>query len=69
MAASTEFGLGVNADESKYMVMSRDYSAGRSHDMKIDNSSFERVEQLKRLRIAFSNQNPIQEESKSRLLK
>jgi len=51
------------------MAMSRDYNAGRSHNMKIVNSSFERVEQLKHLRKTFSNQNPIQEEIKSRLLK
>jgi hypothetical protein len=31
----------------KYMVMSRDQIATRCHTMKIDNSSFERVEQLK----------------------
>jgi hypothetical protein len=44
--ASKEIGLEVNADKTKYMVMSRDQNAGRSHSMKIDNSSFERVEEL-----------------------
>jgi len=39
----------VNADETKYMFMSRDQNAGRSHNMKIDNSSFERVEEFKYL--------------------
>jgi len=32
-------GLEVNADKTKYMVMSRDKNAGRSHNIKIDNSS------------------------------
>ena len=32
-------GLEVNADKTKYMIMSRDQNAGRSHSMKIDNSS------------------------------
>jgi hypothetical protein len=38
---SKEFGLDVNADKTKYVVMSRDQNAGRSHYMKMDNSSFE----------------------------
>jgi len=38
--ARTETGLEINADKTKYMVMSRDQNAGRSHSMKIDNSSF-----------------------------
>ena len=45
--ASKETGLEVNADKPKYMVMSRDQNAGRSHSMKIDNISFERVEELR----------------------
>ena len=42
--ASKEIGLRVNADKTKHMVMSRDQNAGRSHGMKTDNSSFERVD-------------------------
>jgi len=38
---SKEMGLEVNADKTKYMVMFRDQNAGRSHNMKIDNISFE----------------------------
>jgi len=45
--ASKESGLEVNVDKSKYIVASRDQNAGRSQNIKIDNSSFERVEQLK----------------------
>jgi len=40
IVASKENGLQVSADETKYMIMSRDQNAGRSHSMKIDNSSF-----------------------------
>ena len=32
-----------------YIVVSRDQNAGRSHSMKIDNSSIERVEEFKYL--------------------
>ena len=37
----------MNADKTKYMVMSRDQKAGRSDSIKTDNSSFERMEDLK----------------------
>jgi hypothetical protein len=47
VAVSKEIGLEVNADRTKYMVMSRDQNAGRSHSIKTDNSSFERAEEFK----------------------
>ena len=42
IVASKEMGLEVNADKTKYMVMSREQTAELSHSMKVDNSSFER---------------------------
>ena len=63
---SKKFSLEVNANITKYMVMSRDKNAGR-HNIKIDNSCFERVEEFKYLGRALINQNSIQEEIKSRL--
>jgi hypothetical protein len=39
VVGSKEIGLDVNADRTKYMVMSRDQTAGRSHNIKTDNSS------------------------------
>jgi len=44
-----ETGLEVNADKAKYMVMSRDQNAGPSHNMKINNRSFEIVKEFKYL--------------------
>jgi hypothetical protein len=38
VVASKEIGLDVNADKTKYMVMSPDQHAERSHSMKIDNT-------------------------------
>ena len=35
VVATKEIGLEVNADKTKYMIMSRDQNAGRSHSMKI----------------------------------
>ena len=49
------------------MVTFRDKNAGRSHNIRIDNRSFERVEELKCLGTTLTNQNSIQEEIKSRL--
>ena len=49
------------------MVMSRDQNAGRSHSIKMDNSSFERVEEFKYLGTTLTNQNSIQEKIKIRL--
>jgi hypothetical protein len=60
-------GLEVNADEIKYMIMSRDQNAGRSHNIKIDNSSFERVGEFKYLVTNLTIRNSIQEEIKSKL--
>jgi len=46
--------------------VSRSY-AGQNHSIKIDNKSFEGVEQFKYLEITLTNQNSIEEEIKSRL--
>jgi len=49
------------------MVMTKDKNVGRSLNIKIDNSSFGRVEQFRYLGTTITNQNSIQEEIKSRL--
>ena len=67
LVATKETGLEVNADKTKYMVMSRYRNAGRGCSVKIDNSSFERVEEFKYLGTTLTDQNSIQEEIKSRL--
>jgi hypothetical protein len=67
VVASNETGREANADETKYMVKSRDQNAGRSHNIKTDCSSFERVEEFKYLGTTLTHQNSIQEEIKSRL--
>ena len=57
----------MNADKTKYMVISQDRNTRRSHDIEIENSSFERMEELKYLGTTSTNQSSIQEEIKSRL--
>ena len=48
--------------------VSQDQNARQSHNIKIDNSSSERVEQFKYLRTTLTNQNSIKEEIKRRLM-
>jgi hypothetical protein len=45
--ASKEIGIEVSTDKTKYMVISRDQNAGRSHKIKNDNCSFESANQFK----------------------
>jgi hypothetical protein len=59
--------LEVNAEKTKYTVMSRDRNAGRSHSVKIEDTSIERVEEFKYLGMTLTDQSSIQEEIKSRL--
>jgi hypothetical protein len=49
------------------MAMFRDQNAGRSHNIKTDNNSFERVDELKYFGTNIRNQNSIQKELYSRL--
>jgi hypothetical protein len=49
LIASKEIGLEVNAEKTKYMVMSQDQNAGRNGNIQIGNKSFETVEHFKYL--------------------
>jgi hypothetical protein len=65
--ASKDTGLALNADTTKYIIMSTDQHAGRSNSLMTDNIFFEKLEQFKYWGATVTNQNPIQEEIKSRL--
>ena len=67
VAATREIGLEVSADKTKHMFMSRDQNAGRIHSVRIDNITFEKLEEFKYLGTTLTNQNYIAEEIKSRL--
>ena len=62
VVATKAIGLEVNGVKTKYMIMSRDQNAARSHSRKNDNSSIERVEEFKYLGTTLTNKNSIQEE-------
>jgi hypothetical protein len=49
VVTSTQIDLEVNAEKNKYMVISRDQKVGKNQNIKINNKSFERVEELKYL--------------------
>jgi len=61
VAGTREIGLEVNAD-TKYVVMSQDKNAGRIHSVRIDNNTFERLEEFKYLGTTLTNRNSIAEE-------
>jgi len=63
LIANKETSLEVNAEKSKYVIMSGDKNAGQNHNIKIDNSSFERVEQFRYWGRTQTNQNSIQKDS------
>jgi hypothetical protein len=44
-----EVGLKVNAEKTKYMLLSRHQNAGQNHKIKIANRSFENVAKFKYL--------------------
>jgi hypothetical protein len=65
--ANKETGLKLNAEKTKYRVMSRNQNAGHNYNIQIDNKSFERVEEFKYLGAILRNRSSIDEEIKSRL--
>ena len=62
LVTSKESGIEGNAGTTTYVVVSRDQNAGRSHNLKLDDSSFEWVEESRYLGTAVVNQNSTQEE-------
>ena len=68
VAATREIGLEVNANKTKYKVMSREQNAGRIHSGRIDNSTFDWVEEFKYLGTTLTIQNSIAKEIKNRLM-
>jgi hypothetical protein len=67
LKASKEISLEVNAEKTKYLVMSRDQNAEQNGNILISNTFFETVEQSKCLGTTLTNKNSIHEEIKRRL--
>jgi hypothetical protein len=65
VVATKEKGLELNADKTKYMVISLDQNAGQNHNVKTDNKFVERVREFKYFETTLSNPNSIQDGIKS----
>jgi hypothetical protein len=49
LEASRDIGLEINAEKTKYMIMSRHPISGQNQSIRIANESFENVEKFKHL--------------------
>ena len=67
VVSSMQNGIEVNAEKTKYMIMSHDKYPGQNHNIKIHNKSFERVEQFTYLGTILTKQNSIHEDIKSKM--
>jgi hypothetical protein len=67
LEASRDIGLEINAEKTKYMIMSRHPNSGQNQNIRISNESFEKVAKFKYLGTILTNQIDIYDEIKSRL--
>jgi hypothetical protein len=67
LEAIGDVGLEMNADKTKYMIMSRHSNSGQNQNIRIANESFENVAKFKHLGTTLTNQNDIHDQIKSRL--
>jgi hypothetical protein len=58
--------LEIRVDKTKYMLLFHQQNAGKDHDIKIANRTFENVAEFKYFGMTVTNQNLIQEEIKGR---
>jgi hypothetical protein len=64
---SRDVGLEINAEKTKYMIMSHYQNSGQNQNIRIAIESFENVTKFKYLGTKLTNQNDIHDEIKSRL--
>jgi hypothetical protein len=67
LEASRDIGPEINAEKTKYMIMSFHPNSGQNQNIRIANESFENVTKFKHLGTTLTNQNDIHDEIKSRL--
>jgi hypothetical protein len=67
LEASKDIGLEINAEKTKYMIMSCHSNSGQNQNIRIANESFGKVAKVKYLGTTLTDQNDIHDEIKSRL--
>jgi hypothetical protein len=67
LQASKYVGSEINAEKTKYVIMSRHPHSGQNQNIRIANESFESVAKFKYLGRTLKNQNDIHDEIKSRI--
>jgi hypothetical protein len=67
LEASRNVGLEINAEKTKYLIMSRHPNSGQNQNVRTANESFENVAKFNYLGMSLTNQNGIHDEIKSRL--
>jgi hypothetical protein len=67
LEVSRDAGLEINAEKSKYMIVSRHPNSGQNQNKRIANESFENVAKFKYLGTTLTSQNDIHDEIKSEL--
>jgi hypothetical protein len=67
LEASRDIGPEINAEKTKYMIMSRQTNSGQNQTIRTANESFENVAEFKYLGTKLTNQNDVHDEIKTRL--
>jgi hypothetical protein len=62
LGASSDVGLEINAEKTKYMIMSHHQNSGQNQKIRTANELFENVAKFKHLGMTLKNQNDIHDE-------